>query len=280
MQREYQSADHPAATAATRAVDVVRVRAGARAEAIDRAAAEEPLEIRLHGRRFATIMRTPGAERELAAGFLLAERIIRTADDLGTIEACRDGSARGNVVNVTLVDAEAAGRALEHRRDVTSASSCGVCGRATIESLTANLPSIASSLVMRSAAVTAMPNHLRAAQSAFDETGGLHAAGLFTAAGALVDIAEDVGRHNAVDKVIGRCLLAEQIPATHHALCVSGRTSFEIVQKAAVAGIPIVVAVSAPSSLAIDLALASGLTLVGFVRGDSFNVYTHGDRIV
>jgi len=125
-----------------------------------------------------------------------------------------------------------------------------------------------------------MPDRLRAAQRVFDETGGLHAAGLFTAAGALVDVAEDVGRHNGVDKVIGRRLLAEQIPASDRALCVSGRTSFEIVQKAAVAGIPIVVSVSAPSSLAIDLALATGLTLVGFVRGDGFNVYTHGHRIV
>jgi FdhD protein len=279
MQREYQSSKIASVSSATQPVDVVRVRSSARVAATDRAAAEEPLAIRLHGRAFATVMRTPGAERELAAGFLLAERIIGSADDLGTIEYCRDADARGNVVNVTLVDERTAARALESRRDVTSTSSCGVCGRQTIESLTVDLPTIATRISVSAARLASTPESLRAAQTGFDATGGLHAAGLFTSEGALVDVAEDVGRHNAVDKVIGRRLLAEELPLSDYLLCVSGRTSFEIVQKAAVAGIPIVAAVSAPSTLAIDLAAAAGITLVGFVRGDSFNIYAHAERI-
>jgi FdhD protein len=279
MQREYQSSKIASVSSATQPVDVVRVRSSARVAATDRAAAEEPLAIRLHGRAFATVMRTPGAERELAAGFLLAERIIGSADDLGTIEYCRDAGTRGNVVNVTLVDERTAARALESRRDVTSTSSCGVCGRQTIESLTVDLPTIATRISISAARLASTPESLRAAQTGFDATGGLHAAGLFTSEGALVDVAEDVGRHNAVDKVIGRRVLAEELPLSDYLLCVSGRTSFEIVQKAAVAGIPIVAAVSAPSTLAIDLAAAAGITLVGFVRGDSFNIYAHAERI-
>ena len=282
-----------------RSVDVVRVRGPRRGAEQDRAATEEPLEIRLHGRPFAVVMRTPGADRELAAGFLLAEQVIRSADDLGTIEYCTDQQSRNapgkgngfsaigassaagssNVVNVTLMDHERVERALVDRRQVTTNASCGMCGRLTIESLMTHLPPIDATWTMDAAAIVALPARLRAAQAAFDETGGLHAAGLFAADGRLIDTAEDVGRHNAVDKVIGRMLLREQLPLSAHALCVSGRTSFEIVQKAAIAGIPLVAAVSAPSSLAIDLADASGMTLVGFVRGDSFNIYTHPQRI-
>ena len=154
-----------------------------------------------------------------------------------------------------------------------------MCGRRTIESLTAAASPVASTWTMPAALLLRLPERLRATQSAFDETGGLHAAGLFTPAAQLVDHAEDVGRHNAVDKVIGRMLMRDALPLSQHLLCVSGRTSFEIVQKAVLAGIPIVVAVSAPSSLAIDLARESGVTLVGFVRGDSFNIYTHAGRI-
>ncbi|HZR21986.1 MAG TPA: formate dehydrogenase accessory sulfurtransferase FdhD [Vicinamibacterales bacterium] len=260
-------------------VQIVRVRGGVRVEVDDRAAAEEPLAVRIGGRPFATIMRTPGADRELAAGFLLAERIISTADDLGVIEQCRDEEARGNTINVTLVDAARAERALSARRDVTSSSSCGVCGRQSIDSLLSDITPIASRLAMTAVTVAALPDRLRASQRAFDETGGLHAAGLFTASGELVDIAEDIGRHNAVDKVIGRRLLLDQLPLTECVLCVSGRTSFEIVQKAAVAGIPILAAVSAPSTLAIALAATAGITLVGFVRGDSMNIYSHAQRI-
>ena len=263
-----------------RSVDVVRVRGGQRASEQDRAATEEPLEIRLHGRPFAVVMWTPGADRELAAGFLLAEQVIAGADDLGTIEYCTDAQPQNsNVVNVTLVDEQRVARALADRRQVTTNASCGMCGRLTIESLMTELAPIDAGWRMDAAVLVSLPARLRAAQAAFDETGGLHAAGLFAPDGRLVDTAEDVGRHNAVDKVIGRMLLREQLPLSTHALCVSGRTSFEIVQKAAIAGIPLVAAVSAPSSLAIDLARESGVTLVGFVRDEGFNIYAHPHRI-
>jgi len=292
---------------AQRAVDIVRVRSGARTVDRDRAATEEPLEIRLHDRPFAVIMRTPGADRELAAGFLLAERVIRTADDLGTIAHCTDAvdddsgrtplrQARGgpaqdrqlghhvpgeNIVNVTLANGSAAAidRLMADRRQVTTTSSCGMCGRRTIESLAADVPPIQSAASIGAALVSRLPERLRARQAVFDDTGGLHAAGLFTLDGALIDAAEDVGRHNAVDKIVGRMVMRDALPLADRALCVSGRTSFEIVQKAIVAGIPIVAAVSAPSSLAIELAQEFGVTLIGFVRGDGFNIYAHPERV-
>ena len=267
-------------TLATRSVDIVRVSGGRRARVRDCAAAEEPLAIRLHGQPFAVIMRTPGDDRELAAGFLLSERIIRGPDDLGAIEHCRDGEARENTVNVSLVDPEAAVRALESRREVTSSASCGVCGRRTIDALAADLPPVTGAFAVSAATIARLPNSMRAAQHAFDASGGLHAAALFSADGTLLDVAEDVGRHNAVDKIVGRAVIRERLPLSDAMLCVSGRTSFEIVQKAAVAGVPLVAAVSAPSSLAIELADRCGLTLVGFVRGDTFNVYAGVERIV
>ncbi|HEY3042816.1 MAG TPA: formate dehydrogenase accessory sulfurtransferase FdhD [Vicinamibacterales bacterium] len=266
-----------------RSVDVTRVRGGERVRAADCAAAEEPLEVRLHGRSFAVIMRTPGADRELAAGFLFAERVVTSSDELGTIEYCTDPAAKHpeNIVNVTLVDGTLPKieRMLADRRQVTTNSSCGLCGRLTIESLRAEgMPLEASWTVSRSV-LSSFPDILRAAQRTFDATGGLHAAGLFTAEGRLDDLAEDVGRHNAVDKVIGRMLMREALPLSGRVLFVSGRTSFEIVQKAFLAGIPVLVSVSAPSTLAIDLAVETGMTLVGFVRGNSFNVYAHPERI-
>jgi FdhD protein len=280
-----------------RSFNVVRVRGGRREGDVDRAATEEPLEIRLHGRPFAVIMRTPGADRDLAAGFLLAEQVISASDDLGTIEYCTErppvaqpfqGRDEGgpempalqeNIVNVTLMDQARVERALADRRQVTTNSSCGMCGRRTIESLTADVAPVASTWTMPAPILLRLPERLRAAQAGFDETGGLHAAGLFTPDGQLADHAEDVGRHNAVDKVVGRMLLRDALPLSRHLLCVSGRTSFEIVQKAVLAGVPIVAAVSAPSSLAIELAHESGITLIGFVRGDSFNIYAHPERI-
>ncbi|HEV3139707.1 MAG TPA: formate dehydrogenase accessory sulfurtransferase FdhD, partial [Vicinamibacterales bacterium] len=303
----YQRRSHPAGskktaahsnqmTDALRSFDIIRVRGDVRSAATDRAAAEEPLEIRLHRRPFAVIMRTPGADRELAAGFLLSERVIRSADDLGAIEHCADGRdgqdgrerpegghPAENIVNVTLADAAQLDRIFESRRQVTTNSSCGLCGRLTIESLATDVPPIASTVTMTAATLATLPARLRGAQAVFDETGGLHAAGLFKIDGAdgqLVDTAEDVGRHNALDKVVGRMLMRDALPLSQHVLCVSGRTSYEIVQKAIVAGIPIVAAVSAPSSLAIDLARTCGVTLVGFVRGDTFNIYSHPQRIL
>jgi FdhD protein len=274
---------------AQREVDVVRVRDGQRAPDVDRAAAEEPLEVRLHGRPFAVIMRTPGADRELVAGFLLAEGVLRSADDLGTLEHCRDAAGgagaadapAANVVNVTLVGRarEALDETLASRRQVTTNSSCGLCGRLTIESLKAGLEPLRVEGRVAAAALIALPDRLRAAQAVFDRTGGLHAAGLFTLEGDLDGAAEDVGRHNAVDKVIGRKLMVDALPLGDRLLFVSGRTSFEIVQKALLAGVPIVAAVSAPSSLAIDLARETGVTLVGFLRGPGFNIYSHPERI-
>ncbi|MGE5245726.1 MAG: formate dehydrogenase accessory sulfurtransferase FdhD [Betaproteobacteria bacterium] len=266
-----------------RTVEVTRVHGGGRANDCDRAATEEPLEIRLHGRPFAVVMRTPGHDRELAAGFLLSEGVLRGADDLGTIEHCTDAGAEHpeNIVNVTLTNEspETLGRVLANRRQVTMNSSCGLCGRLTIESLRAAAPPIEGACTVAAPVLASLPDRLRAAQVVFDETGGLHAAGLFTPAGELIEVAEDVGRHNAVDKVVGRMLMREALPLSSSVLFVSGRTSYEIVQKAFLAGVPIVGAVSAPSSLAIDLAKEAGITLVGFVRGGGFNIYAHERRI-
>jgi FdhD protein len=261
-----------------RSVTVTHVQPGASAAQPDQVAIEEPLEIRLHGRAFAVIMRTPGADCELAAGFLFSERVIRSADELGAIAHCAEGP---NIVNATLAgEAERRiERVMADRRNVTMNSSCGLCGRQTLESLAVDVEPIASAWTTSSSMILDLPTKLRAAQTVFDETGGLHAAGLFSRDGALVDVAEDVGRHNAVDKVVGRRLMREQLPLADHILCVSGRTSFEILQKALFAGISMVAAVSAPSSLAIDLANEFGITLIGFVRGKTFNVYAHQHRI-
>jgi FdhD protein len=264
-----------------RDVSIVRMQNGKAAHAIDRAATEEPLEIRLHGQPFAVIMRTPGADRELAAGFLLAERVIRNADELGTIEYCTDRDNNHNVVNVTLAPGleERIGGLLDGRRQVTTNSSCGLCGRRTIESLATDAAPLGATWRVAASTIGQMPTRLRERQAIFDETGGLHAAGLFTQSGELIDVAEDVGRHNAVDKIVGRHLMRDAIPLSSHILCVSGRASFEIVQKALFAGMPVVAAVSAPSTLAIDLARAFGITLVGFVRGGDFTIYAHAERV-
>jgi FdhD protein len=283
-------------------VEVMRVNGGEQVAASDRAATEEPLEIRLYGRPFAVIMRTPGADRELAAGFLLSEGVLASQDDLGTIEHCsmpRNTGNRetpenpenpenpgnpgnpGNIVNVTLTNVSAAGleRILADRRQVTANSACGMCGRLTIDSLRADRPPLVCNWTITRAIVASMPDRLRAVQAVFEETGGLHAAGLFMSDGRLQESAEDVGRHNAVDKVVGRMLMREALPLSDYALLVSGRTSFEIVQKALFGGIPVVASVSAPSSLAITLAEEAGITLVGFVRGERFNIYSHPERI-
>jgi FdhD protein len=261
-----------------RSIDVTRVGDAAAIAARDVAATEEPLEIRLHGIPFVVIMRTPGADRELAAGFLLSERIIQTADDIGGIRQCADPDAGElrNVLNVTLHgDAASRVAALRTaRRATTSNSSCGICGRRSIDDLLTAVSPVRTDWRVGRELIQNLPDRLRAAQTAFDETGGLHAAGLFDRNGALVGCAEDVGRHNAVDKVIGTQVLMNRLPLDERILFVSGRTSFEIVQKAVVAGIPLVASVSAPSSLAIELAEDANITLLGFVRGTMFNAYT------
>ncbi len=256
-------------------------RAGAPPE--DLAATEEPLEVRLHGKPFAVIMRTPGSDRELAAGFLLSEGVIHSHDDLGAVEHCRhpDHPDVHNIVDVYLVGAatKRVEEHLEQRRNIMTSSSCGLCGRLTIESLRCETPPLPIENRITSHTASELPQRLRVRQSVFEETGGLHAAGLFTLDGVCCSSAEDVGRHNAVDKVVGAMLFEERVPLRQYALAVSGRASFEIVQKAWLAGIPIVCAVSAPSSLAIELADEAGITLLGFVRDGGFNLYTHVERI-
>ena len=264
-------------------VGVTRVRAGVRSDDRDRAATEEPLEVRLHDKPFAVIMRTPGSDRELAAGFLLAEGVLKSVDDLGTIEYCTDPAAEHpeNIINAKLVNgsAESLDKFLAGRRNVTTNSACGMCGRLTIDSLKTDLPALVVPWTIPSSVIVEIPDRLRKAQAVFDETGGLHAAGLFSREGTFETVAEDVGRHNAVDKVVGRMMIQDRLPLNNSLLFVSGRTSFEIVQKAFLAGIPIVAAVSAPSSLAIELAEECGITLIGFLRGQNFNIYTHPQRV-
>ena len=224
------------------------------------------MEVRVNGAPFAVVMRTPGADRDLAAGFLLAEDVIHGADELGLIEYCLDADdeGRGNVLNVT-VTGEARSRLadrLSNRRQVMMTASCGLCGRRTIESLRTRVSGVNGEWTVPASVIASLPPTLRRAQRVFEATGGLHAAGLFDLEGHLLLMAEDVGRHNAVDKITGRMLLEGQLPLSNTLLQVSGRTSFELVQKALLAGIPLIAAVSAPSSLAIDLAREAGITLV------------------
>jgi len=238
----------------------------------------------VNGAPFAVIMRTPGADRDLAAGFLFAEDVVHDADEVGLIEYCLDDNdeGRGNVLNVTVLG-DAVPRLdnrLSNRRQVMMTASCGLCGRRTIESLRSRVASVDGAWKVSAAVVASLPRSLRSTQRVFDETGGLHAAGLFDLDGRLLLTAEDVGRHNAVDKITGRTLLEGKLPLSRTMLQVSGRTSFELVQKALLAGIPLIAAVSAPSSLAIDLAREAGITLCGFVRGHTFNVYANENRVI
>jgi FdhD protein len=249
----------------------------------DHVAVEEPMEVRVNGSPFAVIMRTPGEDLALAAGFLLAEDVVRDATEIGAIERCLDvePEARGNVLNVTVVG-DAVDRLavrLGERRQVITTAACGLCGRRTIESLRTRAATVAGEWTVPAAVVRQLPLALRQAQRTFDATGGVHAAALTDLDGQVLRAAEDVGRHNAVDKIIGHALLEGRLPLDRAMLVVSGRTSYELVQKALLGGVPLVAAVSAPSSLAVDLARAAGITLCGFVRGDSFNVYAHGARL-
>jgi FdhD protein len=258
-------------------VDVLRSEAQRGVQATDRVAEELPLEVRLHGEPFSVIMRTPGADADLAAGFLFTEGVIRHAGDIARI----DMDEVPNVVNVTLGPerADVLPDVLGQRRQVAMNSSCGMCGRRTLESVVVEAPPLASRWSVAARVIEELPIRLRDAQRAFAETGGLHAAGVFDTSGRLQLSAEDVGRHNAVDKLLGRLLMAGRLPLEDSLLFVSGRSSFEIVQKAFLGGIPLIAAVSAPSSLAIELAQQAGITLLGFVRGDRFNLYTHPERV-
>ncbi|RFU87840.1 formate dehydrogenase accessory sulfurtransferase FdhD [Streptomyces triticagri] len=263
---------------------VLRVRDGVQTYRPDTLAAEEPMEIRVGGRPLSVTMRTPGNDFDLAAGFLAGEGVLHAAEEIAGIRYCAgataDGSNTYNVVDVGLAPGVAAPDASLERNFYTT-SSCGLCGKAGLDAVRTNARwSVADDpLRIGPERLTALPDRLRAAQKVFDSTGGLHAAGLFTADGELLCLREDVGRHNAVDKVVGHALRAGLLPLRGTALMVSGRASFELVQKAVMAGIPLLAAVSAPSSLAVDLADESGLTLVGFLRGTSMNVYTGAERL-
>ncbi|MGI8332022.1 formate dehydrogenase accessory sulfurtransferase FdhD [Actinomadura scrupuli] len=255
-----------------------------RNERPDTLAAEEPLEIRVAGRPLTVTMRTPGNDFDLVAGFLTAEGVVGAAADLTAMRVCADtGEASEptyNVVDVSLADGVAPPDGSAERAFYTT-SACGVCGKTSIDALRHRAPyDLQADRVRLDPKVLAgLPDTLREAQRVFDRTGGLHAAGLFDDQGALLAVREDVGRHNAVDKIVGWALREDLLPLTGKVLMVSGRASFELVQKAVIAGIPALCAVSAPSSLAVDLAAESGLTLVGFLRGTSMNVYTGAARL-
>jgi FdhD protein len=245
---------------------------------------EEPLEIRVGGKALAVTMRTPGDDIDLVHGFLLTEGVIRSAADVLTARYCagtdQDGQNTYNVLDIALADGVPPPDPGVARNFYTT-SSCGVCGKASIDAIRTRTayPVAADPVVVDPAALGALPDTLRAAQRVFDRTGGLHAAGLFTPDGELLCLREDVGRHNAVDKVIGWAVRAGAIPLAGRVLLVSGRASFELTQKALMAGVPILAAVSAPSTLAVDLATETGMTLVGFLRGTSMNVYAGGSRV-
>ena len=257
---------------------IIRWRAGASAEgAQDELAHEEPLEIRVRGRAVSVTMRTPGHDEELAAGFLATEGMIKRREDVLRIEPC-GRNEDGNLVNVQLAP-DVAVDFDKLTRHVFASSSCGLCGKATIDAVRGQFPPITSDLIVDARTLLSLPEKMRQTQSTFDRTGGLHAAAIFSAAGDLIVLREDVGRHNALDKVIGYGLLNGLLPYDNHILLVSGRTSFEIIQKALAARVPIIAAVSAPSSLAVDFANDSGQTLVGFLRGERMNVYANEHRI-
>lgn len=259
-------------------VSIRRLSAATGDETEDVVAIEEPLEIRIEGKSIAVTMRTPGHDRELAAGFLVSEGVIRSHDDIFDIVQCPSDST-GNVLDVLLknpssVDLE------KLTRHVFTSSSCGICGLASIERLAREFPPLECRVKISRQALFAMPEALAASQPIFQKTGGLHASALFDLAGRLVLLREDVGRHNALDKILGNGLLAGMLPFSSHVLLVSGRTSFEIVQKALAGGIGIIAAIGAPSSLAVDAAAANGQTLAGFLRPDRLNVYTNPERIL
>lgn len=273
----------PGVTTSTgwRDADVLRVEAGARVPRSDRVAVEAPLDIRLQGQPFVMTMRTPGDDAALAVGFLRSEGVVTSADDIAHVRPLVHDDAPDGIVDVTLQGAalDRLPDVLAARRQVTATSACGVCGRQSATALAFDAPRIAATWDVPVALVASLPGRLREQQATFDQTGGLHAAGVFTRDGVLVAVAEDVGRHNAVDKVLGRLLLQRALPLSSHILCVSGRASFELVQKAVMAGMPMLVAVSAPSSLAVQLAAERNVTLAGFVRGAGFNLYTHPERV-
>ena len=249
----------------------------------DRLATEEPMEIRIQGPRgdaqpVAVTMRTPGNDFELAVGFLLTERVLDNPSEIVSVAYCLEGKGEQHY-NVVTVRTRSMPDPDRPRRSFAVNASCGLCGKTTLDEIAVACAPVADGPVIPGSVLLGMPTALRDAQALFDETGGLHAAACFDSAGQLVVVREDIGRHNAVDKVVGEAALDGRLPLAQSVLLVSGRVSFEIVQKAAVAGVPIVAAVSAPSSLAIEAATRLGQTIVGFLRDDRYNVYSGADRI-
>ena len=292
-----------------REVALRRMNGSAGSDDKDFLAAEEPLEIRVEGHSVAIVMRTPGEDRELAAGFLVTEGLVHTASDLVDIRYCahclrsaRDGSSvlkestetipgegvsrtgpemsrsEGNVINVRLRKPESLDLK-KLTRHVFTSSSCGICSKASIEAVRQQFPPIEDDFEVEPQVLLELPAALASAQETFKRTGGLHACALFGSDGNLLVLREDVGRHNALDKVVGWALLRDRLPLRQHILLLSGRTSFEMMQKALAAGIPVVAAISAPSSLAVEFARDSGQTLVGFLRGQRMNVYAGASRV-
>jgi FdhD protein len=252
---------------------------------VETLAVEEPLELRIDGRPLAVTMRTPGSDMELASGFLLAEGVVRAAGDIRTMRYCAgtdaDGRQTYNMLDIVLAEGVAPPDPSVERAFVTT-SACGLCGAAGIEAVRRRSAYDVSAdpLQVTTGLLATLPEALRREQATFERTGGLHAAGLFDSAGNLLCAREDVGRHNAVDKVLGWALTAGEVPARGHVLMVSGRASFELTQKAFMAGVPLLAAVSAPSSLAAELAAEVGMTLVGFLRGETMNVYAGAERVI
>jgi FdhD protein len=261
-------------------VPVVRVRAGVAQGTSDAVAAEEPLEIRIDGEPVAITMRTPapGEDAELALGFLLGEAIVDMADVARVVECRGTSNGEGETVDVRL--RAGAQRAPGWQRRFYATSSCGICGKESIEAVRVAAAPLPAGPQVDPAVLASLPGELRSRQRTFEHTGGLHAAGVFSADGTLVGMREDVGRHNAVDKVIGLTAMESLLPLNQQLMLVSGRASFEITQKALVAGVPVLAAVSAPSSLAVRLARESDMTLVGFLRDGDFNVYSGRTRVI
>jgi FdhD protein len=260
---------------------LVRIAGADRTNGFDTLVAEEPLEIRIDGEAVAVTMRTPGNDFELAAGFLLTEGVVARGDQITEMRYCvEEEPQQYNILSVTLTG-DAPGMAASGFRNFTTTSSCGLCGKASIDDVRRRAPfDVRADTVTVSASVLQrLPAALRDAQRVFERTGGLHAAGLFAADGELVCLREDIGRHNAFDKVIGWAATHQRVPLAGHLLLASGRASFELVQKALLAGVAVMAAVSAPSSLAVQLAEESGMTLVAFLRDETMNVYAGAERI-
>ena len=269
----------PTAAASVRAVDGELAR-----DRSDRLVTEEPMEIRVHGpgqepEALVVTMRTPGNDFDLAVGFCVTEGVIDSAADVATVAYCLSDGGGVQQYNIVTIRLRRPVDLADHHRSFAANASCGVCGKASLEQVEIECGPVGPGPSVGRDVLVTLPERLRRAQAVFDATGGLHAAGCFGADGELTVLREDVGRHNAVDKVVGHAALEGRLPLSDQVLLVSGRVSFEIVQKVAVAGIPILCAVSAPSSLAVEAADRLGQTVVGFLRGDRFNVYTHPERV-